>query len=75
MKNGKHAFVHAINEDGKNENIIVVHSLVDWITLVYFIHTKSVDPAKLSLYYNLFGSGLIVLELAANTLVHHLWKQ
>ena len=46
MENGKHAFAHTINKDGKEENIIAVSNLVDCISLISYMYTKRVDFAK-----------------------------
>ena len=46
MENGKHAFVHTVNKDGKEENITAVSNLVDYIPLISYMYTKRVDCAK-----------------------------
>ena len=43
MENGKHAFVHTITKDNKEENMIAVNSLVDYISLISYMYTNRVD--------------------------------
>ena len=46
MENGRHAFVHTINEDGKEDNIIAVNNLVECNPLISYMFTKRVDFEK-----------------------------